>query len=306
LGQADDQLKEYVKEGLRLSRDMIRSGAFSAEGTHTVGGQTMKFKLFHAFDSQALVSRTDQEWFDLNGNPNLALGQCIKLRKKNILLSPGDTTISIVPISRPLPKWAECWDFRSLGLAFLGDVIRRKDFDYVWGNYLKLPITKAEDIGDGKYEVVWNSNRKFIIDESRGFWPIEFVKTSGQGQEQQKCSVELIELNGVWVPSIYKIVETTGDSTNSVAINFDWKSVNEELDKDLFDYSTFKASKGMKIVDFSIPGRPVTIEIVGKDVISEVGATESYFSRVNIFVGIASLTIGTIVVAMFFRRQNSN
>lgn len=301
----DSQLAEYIKEGIKSSRSLIRSGAFSAKGIRVdADGSVSKLTVFHAFDSQLLMSRTDKSSFSESGEVIVALGQCIQTRKNWILLSPDDTTISIVPLNKPIPNWAKTFDFRAFGLAYLGDITSEKDFHDIWEIYENLPITSVVEIEQGKYEVIWNKNRKMTVDEEKGFWPVEFVKTSKSST--QRSQIELTLLNETWVPYKYRVEQLVGDSVNSVEIELDWTSVNEKLDETYFDYSTFKSAKGMKVVDFSIPGKPVTIEIIGKDVDTQVGESKTLLTWPYLLFGLATLVVSLGAVGMFLRRQSSS
>ncbi|MEM7785317.1 MAG: hypothetical protein AAF623_18350 [Planctomycetota bacterium] len=295
----DSERIEFFKESILASRHQIRQGAFRVSIRQEQDGGVTNTNIFHAFDDDRLIYRTDREVFNQAGQKIKVGGQMIQTPTQRILSSDEDEVIGIVSINRALPGWAEIFDFRSLGMAFYGDVSNQKSFQFVWEAYCGLPVTSIEEKDNHLVYVVWNKNRNLIFDKLRGHWPIQFRK-EGLNNNFVSSNLELVQVNDLWVPLSYKTQEKIGDNVKLIAMEFAWESVNEELDPAYFDYNTFQAKKGTKVVDFSLPSKPVTVEIIGNDTegIKKVPAKVIVWPYV--FLGaIACLTIGMF----FFRRH---
>jgi hypothetical protein len=273
-----DPLAQYLLHGIEASRSGLVSGHYVADVTREWIGdsqsssgndpvrtvpQNYQYRIRVAFDYSTQTFRVDREHPDFERTDfsvGKNVGQYIRTPSKMITLQPTDSTIAIHGIHKPTPNWVSDFDVRALGMGFYGDLIAGKSWDWIWGHIRSCQPEKTNKLDNGLNELTLVSNsspanwRRFIIDEKRGFWPLEMKN------ERHSSQLELKEVDGVWVPVTCVAI---GDQFR-LTIRLDWKTVNRPLDERLFDYHSFASMPGTKVYDRRLgPGQSVLVEILG-------------------------------------------
>ena len=305
-----DELGKYVSELLYAGRNQLRQGVLTVNGKCRQGGEESEFKVYIAFDYDLLQSRIDRERtvFDFATKEALTeKGHFVRTPDKVISYREGDN-IFILPVHSADPDFARPFDVRVLGLAYFGDVLFGKTFDFVWDSYKKNKVTAREGEQSGTFFVTWigeranadsadASRREMIIDESRGSWPTELKVYLGKNPAPIiESSLSLIQVNGFWVPSIYGV----RDGENSIEMELTWESVNAEISGNVFDYRAFGAPPGTMIVDTRTTPHPRVVETIA-DHYWAVQLLKNWWWRIAILV----LGFGALF-AFLLRRRNSS
>ena len=294
------RMATFLKQSIQASRLELRRGVVSVQGIKHQNDFEGDFKIFNAFDHDLLRVRLDREDSvidDATGARIQELGQFVRTPEKLLYHRPGDS-VSIMPIHRLDPDFARPFDVRILGLGFYGDVVIGKDFEFVWKYYDLCQITSVTTKSPGIHEVTWESTkqhvRKTMIDENRGFWPIETrIYNNGLPEPSVESSLTLANIDGYWVPATYYVRE----GSNWVRLELKWTSVNQPIPDSYFEYSSFRIGAETRVVDLRT-AKPTLVEILGSSSNSTSGGLRNLgLGAVMIFCAILAFISWKFVVS---------
>lgn len=153
----------------------------------------------------------------------------------------------LTPSGHRIGGSVECFDPRSLGLAFCGDVKLGWGIEKVIGNYLQWPDTgyQVDDLGEGivRYQKPDGSYR-LTVDALRDYWPTEVVVRSGD-QILSATKVRLVKVDDHWVPGSATLICPQA----TTELKFKWKSVNRPVAENCFRPFAIANSNGFKVSD---------------------------------------------------------
>ena len=157
-----------------------------------------------------------------------------------------------------------------LGITF-GSITHQHASPGVMLGVLQEQLAEVREVRrreDGVYELVWygqSSPRSPVLvirrlfDGNRGFLPIgtemhrapSLLLTSVRSSVDARSSTTWIERNGVWVPETVTTEYLGGYSVpRSLALTYEWSSVNRPVAADRFDWQTLDLPAGKHVVDY--------------------------------------------------------
>lgn len=135
----------------------------------------------------------------------------------------------------------------------------------------------------------------------------------------EEIEIGWVEVGGVWVPSSYHHVTVSQQRSRDresheteivkreTTLNFEWSSVNDELNDELFDYHNFDLPKGTDVFDQRTP-KSVFVEQIGSlpvaDRIDLTNAGEQSKHRWWIIIGLNTAFVVVLILVLYFRRRH--
>jgi len=185
------------------------------------------------------------------------------------------------PSFSPRVKITADLDVRIVGLALWHSVISGVRYADVGELLTKWDIEQVADEGDARYRCVWihldnrvkEETRRIVwFDEGQGFAPVRSELRVARRATAQFAATEFVEqeseatwsqINGVWVPRTFSIRPfrrpTEGHGFRErLDLTFDWSSVNERVDDQLFELASMGLPPDARITDMRL-GTPVVL-----------------------------------------------
>lgn len=281
---------DFLMTGVRDSRERLRQGVAHGTGHHSSlydDGTKLNFdiKFFFAFDWENGLFRCERE------EPRISRMRGLQTSKDIYFRMPGRSVqhntrwgeIQILREDFGIRRTLHAFDLRAVGLLYQDSYQDQMPFSEVLDLFIMHQPQDAVDEGAGVYRVCWVLDdvvrRTIWLNRNEGFsvtrlevsdrrvppmplgddgWPLPFVINEATWAQ----------VNNVWVPKTFRIHDRTGldDSTTFWRYDheFDWKSVNEPLPKDLFDIDKLGAKKGTLVVNYQRKA-PIVERVIGVD-----------------------------------------
>jgi hypothetical protein len=136
------------------------------------------------------------------------------------------------------------------------------------GSYVKGQVATVDDSTWVLSKTIrsdeqWVTKFSLTVDVASGFTPTSFKCQSAPVNEvdepdswvlEWENSTDWSQINGVWVPTHHETSVVSGPFsrvTHQKVLDFYWEFVNEPVDENLFNYTTFEIPDDVAIADFS-------------------------------------------------------
>jgi hypothetical protein len=213
------------------------------------------------------------------------------------------------------------FDPRLVGLVNFVEVDRRERFNSVM-SHIKSAASKATVTADNQLaRLVWRADGEklvkrstLVLDINRGASPVEFevayrTRASIDANDEKPWRVAYTnktswkQLMDVWVPETWIAqINPHADRGSCRQYTFEWESVNENIDRNVFTLDGLNLPKGT-IVQNAVLGSTFTEKVVGNIPFAQpevVGTTRTSW-RIALVV-INALLIVVIISAMVWKR----
>lgn len=301
---------DFCVSGLSDARDRLRSGVVRATSTKTKGQEnTAEVEYFLAFDF-------DKEWLRFDRREGTRETKYARNSKESLLYVEGsrgvvkrnvDAAIT-VPDARP-------FDIRKVGIFKEGTFFSKKyaavGYDEYVARIAENERCQVASEPSGTYRLTWSNKRDPVeyrrsiwVDPEQGFSPIktETIATfpiDGELTSRVDSTGDITwsEINEVWVPIEW--IECRPPHQHRFKINFDWKSVNEKVDEELFTIEGFKLDDGTLVVNDRL-GDPIVESRIGDRGMS---AAEPSATGLRTWVTLVSVVVFAGVAVLFVMRR---
>lgn len=290
------ELCEYVITGFISHRENLRSGAFRAQGKVDQSAKAIypvhgDVKVFSTFDYERELfrfDRTEPVWVRpeegtseriaqseprINGKVMLMLENRV-VRTADEVMRWNETSSGLTRVDRndgQPERLSKPFDIRVVGFANWGTL----DHDVPWktiADYARRPVAEIDMESEGVYRVVWidkDIRTRYVVwfDTAQGFAPIKYEQSILRSESPDKWSSPVESgtaawtlIDGVWLPQSYS-QEKRDVATNVLAsrtLHFEWLSVNQAVDDDLFTVDGLAPEEASLVVNRTL-GVPVAI-----------------------------------------------
>ena len=192
-------------------------------------------------------------------------------------------------------------DLRCIGLIRSPDIMEHQLLRKIQHEMSTYVVDSVEDFDDlvtinmtcHLKDGINKARGKVVLAKSKDFFPQSFECTLFVGGDETgkllfSSNTTPIHVNNVWVPSHYSCIDTDG-SIFDIVLN--WKSVNESIPDDKFDWRTFELDRDTFMYNESL-SEPFIERIVPASKHSPAQQSLS-FARKSMLTLIASFMIGT-------------
>jgi hypothetical protein len=171
-------------------------------------------------------------------------------------------------------------DIRGLALYAASDLdlFEGQDLNKTITTYLPEPtnITVEDGLIKLSYISKFNELSEYWFDPTKGYAIIRFTRRPARGRSTPLAwgepdlvnDLDWKEINDVWVPVSYHGISRVGESAppqvrqQEWIISIVWDSVNQPIDKSIFDYNNFNLPFGTQVFD-KRSGMSTTVAIIG-------------------------------------------
>ena len=122
------------------------------------------------------------------------------------------------------------FDPKALGLA-MGEYYTGGAAEIIFGNYLTHANRfSAESLTDGLVRYHRGDTQEFVVDPTRGYWPISQDFTVSDSRDTFDLTIE--KVHGEWLPVAANVM----NSRENVDLKLQWHSINQALPNDRFSF----------------------------------------------------------------------
>jgi len=322
--QADD-LGSFCVRGLWNSREQLRSGAVHCSYVLTDKQHeenSMSLQLFLAFDYTNRSVRYDRQPLDKEKS------QFVRTLSYTLLHLPGSGVIATyAPDYKVARAEAQVFDTRILGLSQL-DEWPLVSYEKMKGFLQTVSLTEVKRDGS-KYRLQWThdfgpntskgqmrAQRTIVIDPDQGFSPLHMEEALKWPNEQFGvpdfiADVTYRNISNCWVPTLCKFENRKVGEEQSAVLELAWDSVNQPLDKQIFEAQGLDAPGGTLVADMRLGNNGIVESMIprtGKNDLPGgptrlLGRTELTRSwRSYFFIGLNISIVILLIVLIAYRR----
>ena len=233
-------------------------------------------------------------------------------------------TVGFHPVSFSMRgKWMlPPLDVRTVGLGLWGTVVEGGDYSDLRQSVSSLQMDDAADEGGGQYRCVWiqfpGGSRKQEVrhrvwfDERQGFSPVRsdlrisraaIGALAAKDSVQEETDATWVCIHDVWVPKTFSIrLFLNGSLQERRDFAFDWSSVNEPVDSQLFELAGMELPPQARIFDDRL-GTPVIVGRV-QDVLNPPAKPPVPRARLPLAI-LSVLVLGAMVLIVALRRRRA-
>lgn len=208
-------------------------------------------------------------------------------------------------------------DMHAVGLCSYQTLARGGTLAGVWKAFDKAKLVKASlegDIGVVVMDPSYDAGRTQIvywIDTAHGYIPlrreVRLPTLLGGSVASQRYEVEWARLKGTMIPlrsSLLRPPRPGAVLERVEEMRFTWKSVNEEIPKELFAVENLKLREGAYVIDTRL-GQPIVEEVIGMDrPLPAVPAPREFTWATTILIAVSvALLLAFGVLAVARRRR---
>lgn len=266
------KLARYVLTGFRDSRSQLRTGVFRISGTRIAKNRHRRIdhvgeiEGFAAFDFERNWFRFEREEPSYSGDPRG--GRYIK--KDDMVISrrlkTSETSI-LKPTSEPTDAIG-MFDVRTACVANDLEFERNVGLDKLLDEFLPESNLVETVKENHLYCVSWKTARDALkrsvwFDEKSGFCPVRMetrYRATPDLPPVTTCHATYLERNGAWVPETLSMAYSPRpEEEKHVTYAFDWKSVNETLDDEMFAVEALqKPGEKVRVIDYRLD-KPIVV-----------------------------------------------
>jgi hypothetical protein len=299
---------KFYLDSVWYARDLLRTGEVrvSAKLDSPRGVHDTEYHIAFDFDNDCI--RFDG--IDSDGNWKYARNQ-----KESLQQVGSDDYVDKCPANEPMAALdMRPFDLRALGMMTIGEFDYREPYQKIRDYYqTKVQLADISVEKDGIVKAVWDctvtarvvdrhdkAKRTIWFDKNQGFSPIKMTaeilnSVSGQFEIDTETTTSWKKVNSVWVPTNCHI--GTPGYRNSVDLSFDWVSVNQPLNENLFTEQGMGLKTGDEVWNCRLTP-PVVEATVGTPGIGEV--TRSTNLRRMLLIGNVILAV-LLMLALGYR-----
>lgn len=270
---SSDVSVESVLKGMKTERAKLVRGSVAISGVksswdYKFGAHITKVEMFCAFDHETghlRFDRTESHWTISGPRDNADVFQLPpEIRQSRLwrtesetahlrIQHPGDKPYLELHPPDYLPNFPgeAPFDIRAVGLLYWPSFRHNGQYDEVLDVFMSQTPAEATEQRAGQYLLTWvidyRQKRTLWVDTDRGFTPTKMTiqTTSTPMSPNWDANLSTVnevswqEVDGVWVPATFMIglrYRSGGECSTSYHLIFDWKSVNQPLPENLFDY----------------------------------------------------------------------
>lgn len=183
--------------------------------------------------------------------------------------------VNVYPRGEKLTPPAEAMDVRVLGITTVSGLKTFRRLDELdrakYGQVTWVSGRREGKIVELVYTGTDGTNRLSIfVDTERGYIPILFQIRSDVDRDGVWSDPTLIhevsweQKTDCWVPTALRAIEGIGgEGEKAIEFNFNWESINGDIDRDLFDELKFSDDRPVRIEDHRL-GEPITTDVILK------------------------------------------
>lgn len=308
-------LARRVLTGFRESRGRLRRGVFRVSGARNTKNPRRQIDHageiggFVAVDFEENAVRFERREPSYKGHP--VGGRYIKKEEMVVSrrLGAGDTSILRSTAKPDISLMM--FDIRTAGLANDAEFEMNVGLDRLLDELLPesnlLEARKEKQL----YRLSWKTGRDALkrsvwFDENSGFSPVRLetrYRAAADLPPMTTCDVTWIERDAVWVPETLTVTHRPRpDEERDVTYAFEWISVNQTLDDQLFAVAALQEpGERPRVVDYRLDKPIVVFEPASPTVEVQSGSTTG---RV-LLVALATLCVlcGLMLVRFFIKRR---
>ena len=334
---------DFAKAAWQDSLSKLNSGIYEANGTaQTTRDSTVtnsRIVVRSAFDHSLAKSnfkRWSSDWDSGQTAADFSPENMVTFAsdgRTKILWNPGSHVASISTLESDLPGYKGLlnpFDVRGLGIIIVTSFDRPADLDKLnknfWNekNYRLERVSETDEICTLEWLITTlpGRRRKLVLDKTKGYLPISmrWIQVS-EGTEfvPIENSVEWsADDSGCWVPKAAQMAATTARADGSIAVqhmltySFEWESVNQPLDPDLFTEGGLDLPHAAAVMDVSVP-EGILLRRVGYEGYEEalngtreakiVSVKDGSTQRLWLIVGNVILGAGLLILLLFRRAR---